>query len=52
MISLPKKIGVGESLIMFHGTDEGEPLIYTIGENEEGYYYIKYTWDVKMVFLH
>lgn len=45
IISLPEKIGVAESLIMFNATNAGEPLIYTIGENENGYYYMKYTFQ-------
>lgn len=44
IISLPEKIGVAESLIMFHATDAGEPQIYTIGENADRYYYMKYTF--------
>lgn len=45
IISLPEKIGIAESLIMFNATNAGEPLIYTIGENENGYYYMKYTFQ-------
>lgn len=45
IISLPEKIGSAESLIMFNSTNAGEPLIYTIGENENGYYYMKYTFQ-------
>ena len=45
IISLPEKIGSEESLIMFNSTNAGEPLIYTIGENENGYYYMKYTFQ-------
>lgn len=45
IISIPEKIGINESLIMFNATNAGEPLIYTIGENENGYYYMKYTFQ-------
>lgn len=44
-ISLPEKMGVNESLIMFNQTETGQPLIYTIGQEEMKYYYTKYIFE-------
>lgn len=45
LLPLPKEIGYTESLIMYGQTQEGMPLIYTIGQQKEGqYYYNKYVY--------
>ena len=45
LISLPEDIGNSESLIMFNQTNLGKPLLYTIGQDKQGYFYKKYTYE-------
>lgn len=46
LLSLPSEIGSTESLIMYNQTEDGYPLIYTIGQEGNGqYYYRKYVFD-------
>lgn len=42
VVSLPESIGTGESLITVGATEQNEPLLYTIGQNGNTYFYKKY----------
>lgn len=45
VVSLPESIGTGESLITVSTTEQNEPLLYTIGQNGQTYFYKKYVFQ-------